>query len=209
MGVWVPDRDAAWELEPGAFEDMAGVTVTTEDSPSIEPPRIFTSNNVGASQISIEIPFPLRNTQVSRRGRRRNQVVREISNSLSFPDKTESPLILNRMHGKLRRRSTQSASERSNMNRSSKRVNLASPLDERIPQVLDDLRPGSVNSTHNEQSDVEDEYIEYEDENALDDDQTHIINKEVKDGFSLSDSFFSSLAQSSKNTLSTFFPPVL
>lgn len=61
-GIWVPDRDAAWELEPGAFADLAPVDENGESSSSSSDSDTTETGNVNTNAMvvnSVERPSRL------------------------------------------------------------------------------------------------------------------------------------------------------
>ncbi|CAH8561146.1 unnamed protein product [Dicrocoelium dendriticum] len=87
-GVWVPDRDAAWELEPGAFAEL-GVSDTTSDSDS---PRISESNETSSlSATHTVVPEGDSTPQQMRSMRRSARRVATISVATDSPPSTPTP----------------------------------------------------------------------------------------------------------------------
>ncbi|GAA50711.1 PHD finger protein 7 [Clonorchis sinensis] len=83
-GIWVPDRDAAWELEPGAYADLAPADNSIASGSS--------ESNSSSSPPSTSNPTPLQDSMQQnstlRRSERRSVRPRKMSPS---PDERHSP----------------------------------------------------------------------------------------------------------------------
>ncbi|KAG5447747.1 G2/M phase-specific E3 ubiquitin-protein ligase [Clonorchis sinensis] len=88
-GIWVPDRDAAWELEPGAYADLAPADNSIASGSS--------ESNSSSSPPSTSNPTPLQDSMQQnstlRRSERRSVRPRKMSPS---PDERHSPSVVQR-----------------------------------------------------------------------------------------------------------------
>lgn len=87
-GVWVPDRDAAWELEPGAFAELA-VSGTNSDSGS---PRTSESNETSSLSVTHTVVPEGDSTPQMRSMRRSSRRVATISVTTDSPPNTPTQI---------------------------------------------------------------------------------------------------------------------